>query len=134
MNRNQSQSQTMRAPSTKAKYYNFTNSKKRWTDQEDRILIQKYRTEKATLMQICEEHGRSPYAIMTRLIKLKCVDKPINTFGFDEFTNTILYNEEWVRKLTPEECSTTVGSSELIVRKIAMLQKEIEELQQQLDF
>jgi len=133
MNRNQSQ-QSIRAPITKAKYYNFMNSKKRWTEEEDRILINKYCNEKATLMKICEDHGRSPYAIMTRLIKLKCVDKPVNTVGFDEFTNTILYNEEWVRKLTPEECSTHVGDSEVIVLKIAMLKKQIEELQKQLDF
>ena len=133
MNRNQSQ-QPNQTPHTKAKYYNFMNSKKRWTEEEDRILIIRYRNEKAPLMKICEDHGRSPYAIMTRLIKLKCVDKPVNTIGFDEFTNTILYNEEWVRKLTPEECSTVVGSQEIIVQKIAMMRKQIEDLEKQLDF
>jgi hypothetical protein len=131
MNRNQ---QTFQAPTMKAKYYKFDNAKKRWTDEEDRQLIKRYRDDKEPLMQICEHHSRSPYAIMTRLIKLKCVDKPVDTFGFDEFTNTVLYNKEWVDKLTPEECANHVGDKDVIMKKIQSLYIQIRQLEEQLDF
>ena len=64
-----------------------------WEKDEDQQLIKEYTVDKLTVMQLSKIHKRMTGGIISRLIRLKLIDKRDNANGYLEYKQSDLYKE-----------------------------------------
>lgn len=71
----------------------FKNSSKSWSVEEDIKLNKLYNDASLDIMKISQMHGRTPGAIISRLVKNKHVTKRELARGYKKYVNSDLYKE-----------------------------------------
>jgi hypothetical protein len=104
-----------------------------WGSIEDNQLIKEYTLDKLTVMQLSKIHKRMTGGIISRLIRLKLIDKRDNANGYLEYKQSDLYkeicrNKKENRKISKETKITEVINSEIDSLEITLLKKDVIEL------
>jgi len=112
-------------------YYN--RQKEDWSDKELQDVRTEYETKEMTISQIADIHHRTPGSISYKLKALGLIVNNIQSRGYLEYTNSILYKEivetsnstEKKEKKAKSKAKTTESD---IVNEIKLLKDSVSEI------